>query len=456
MPTPRSILLLGLSATAVRTARQNEPHTLQTPTPLAAHEIGVCAIFTFRYESAALMPWIAYNSLLGVDRFFLWEDDFSPRWRPSRAETRLSSLLQALPDRVSLVGMRSVEKGLLANGNITNSTEQERTMDSLLDARHHPPTWVQNLMVQSCARRSSEGAATWMGGWDVDEYPVLSGVHAASASEEGGVPPLKRFLRNMTSAGANVVVLPRTPMGASPVMEWPADDGTFETEDYLQRTQYPEPSPKLLWRTAAANTCDVHCGILKEQTSEDKARASILWPDGSRAPARLEHQDWPRSDDLWRNTRNAAAGEGIADDDPDPMTFDGPNGWMRYTHVTGQPLRLNHYRYRSVAECQFKEACNNVETDHAPGAGGWRVNAHQSVAEGGNDVCTLDGESPRDATTATLSPGVRREMVRLFGADALALHRELQGEFTRRLRALPRDENGTMTLPAIDGENFFI
>ena len=41
-------------------------------------------------------------------------------------------------------------------------------------------------------------------------------------------------------------------------------------------------------------------------------------------------------------------------------------------------------------------------------------------------------------------------------ADALALHRELQGEFTRRLRALPRDENGTMTLPAIDGENFFI
>ena len=177
MPTPRSILLLGLSATAVRTARRTSHTPLQTPTPLAAHEIGVCAIFTFRYESAALMPWIAYNSLLGVDRFFLWEDDFSPRWRPSRAETRLSSLLQAIPDRVSLVGMRSVEKGLLANGNITNSTEQERTMDSLLDARHHPPTWVQNPNGAELCPALQRGAATWMGGWDVDEYPVLSGVH---------------------------------------------------------------------------------------------------------------------------------------------------------------------------------------------------------------------------------------------------------------------------------------
>ena len=76
--------------------------------------------------------------------------------------------------------------------------------------------------------------------------------------------------------------------------------------------------------------------------------------------------------------------------------------------VTGQPLRLNHYRYRSVAECQFKEACNNVETDHAPGAGGWRVNAHQSVAEGGNDVCTLDGESRPSSSFESLSSHLRR------------------------------------------------
>ena len=31
-----------------------------------------------------------------------------------------------------------------------------------------------------------------------------------------------------------------------------------------------------------------------------------------------------------------------------------------------------------------------------------------------------------------------------------------QGTLRVLFRALPRDENGTMTLPAIDGENFFI
>ena len=55
------------------------------------------------------------------------------------------------------------------------------------------------------------------------------------------------------------------------------------------------------------------------------------------------------------------------------------------------PLRLTHYQRRSDAECEFKQACDALATDHKTGAG-WRKKLNCSATRrcvGLSNNCTI-------------------------------------------------------------------
>jgi hypothetical protein len=74
----------------------------------ASLEVGLwCALFTLRYETPHLLPWVAHNLAAGVDTILLYHDDISWSFEPSAADERL---LTASAPGVTLISMANVTK----------------------------------------------------------------------------------------------------------------------------------------------------------------------------------------------------------------------------------------------------------------------------------------------------------------------------------------------------------
>ena len=85
-----------------------------SPEPrLGARSVGLCSLFTLRYEAPYLLPWLAWHLMAGVSHVWLYQDDASPSYSPALAVThaRLLKLLGSASDRVTLRSMAGPRLG---------------------------------------------------------------------------------------------------------------------------------------------------------------------------------------------------------------------------------------------------------------------------------------------------------------------------------------------------------
>ena len=190
------------------------------------------------------------------------------------------------------------------------------------------------------------------------------------------MPPLKRFLRNMTSAGANVVVLPRTPMGRP--RSW---SGRPTTAPLRRRTTCSVPSTRSRARSSCgAPPLRTPATCTAASSRSRRARTRRGRPScGPTAAARRQGSSTrigPGATTCGATHATRWLAEGIADDDPDPMTFDGPNGWMRWysTSPGSRCGSITTATARSPSANSRRRATTSRRIA-APGAGGWRQRA---------------------------------------------------------------------------------
>jgi hypothetical protein len=75
----------------------------------APQTVLLCCLFTLRFESTYLLPWLAHHAVLGVDHFDLYLDDASHSWDESQ-RVKHAPLLRLLEDskHITLHSMRGL------------------------------------------------------------------------------------------------------------------------------------------------------------------------------------------------------------------------------------------------------------------------------------------------------------------------------------------------------------
>jgi len=350
-------------------------------------QLGLCSMFTLRYEAPHLLPWIAHNLHVGVGHIFLFMDDISPAWASDDLQKQLASTLHG-DDRITLLSM----KHELTSLNLT-----------VEDAKMQHGFGLQALQIQRCNSLGRE-RVEWMGSWDLDEYPVIG--HAKFGDEQ---PKTLAELTRAMPEQAKAITLPRFNIGAKDVPFLPSDNGAFETETFTHRmpNDPSDPKVKTIWKTDAAHlSADVYYAALNLDLDPKDAEASFLYPDGSSAPFERAQ------DGTWK----ASALPNENDERPDIFNI----------------ARLYHVVKRSVSECNWKVACRTLEINHKDE--GWRAAkaANQTTDDG---WCSKGAheDAQEDIAVAKTAEKTRAFMKENFGWEAIELQKALAVQFRIRM-----------------------
>ena len=369
----RALLLVSLCAPAAPSfARSTAALQPDSPSRRAdqRNELTLCAQFSLQYEAPYLLPFVAYNTLAGVDRIFLYHDDASAAYDPrfARDHAPLLALLRA-SSAVTLISMRAA--GL--------SKQQ--------DAIRH------------CNFYASRTSA-WVANWDLDEVPVL--------------PPNRSLTSFLGSLPEHVsgVLLPRLCMTRNETnLDLPPTD-LLEYEAYTQPFKLDVLS-KPIWRGCATGSA-ASCGTMAWQGAgihqivvQTTSAATVIYPDG-RAAARCaceQASSCARPDGSTdcaavpgggeHRAATAVFGKVAATFSGGGNASTGPRGRPRaattpstlmttgdteYVDDQYAPLHLNHYVWRSEAECLLKAANKAAGVDQYGRRVDWRSTAEASCS----------------------------------------------------------------------------
>jgi len=375
--------------------------------------VGLCAMFTLRYEAPYLLPWLAWHLMAGVSHIWLYHDDASPSYSPRLTETH-SELLRTLrrSQNVSLLSMRSL--GL--------STQDEQ----LAHCDFH-----------------AAGEFEWVGVWDLDEAPVAG---------DGGseLPSVPSLLATMPRHVLGVIV-PRVTMGAfrRRSREDALPSATLLEYESLTVRANVHSHGKTLWRAGR----QVHPMPIAGHTLMARNASDVAWPSGDRIEAepvpleaceyKLPNKSKRACGRYWRDVERAL---GRVDITADPLVVLPEDGafWQQPTAhgarlrlpFSALPLRLHHYEVRSDVECARRANLTSNGAD-----------IFQTPLRYSQDRCDLKQQQFRDdqldpqfsartdETLAQHGPAIREGVKRYFGADADAVlssemrwyHEKLQG-----------------------------
>lgn len=329
-------------------------------------ELSICAQVSLRYERLYLLPWIAYHTLLGFDRIYLYIDD-SDHLGPVDPDEQARMLhLLSLPKHMTVYSMAKL--------NMSGPTSQ--LQHCIWTARKH---------------------SVWMGMWDIDEVPAM-GLPPAAMPEELRAPPnLKMLLRSLPNRTAGLLVS-RLEFDCGG-RENPLKPPQLEYEEFTRRRCHTAGGSKVLWRGDSRGT---GAGVRPDtfHTLSSHHRSSLREADGSVV------RDWSRCCDnstdwgWWRG----AVGTALA-----------PNGSL--TSAAAE-LRLHHFITRSAVECRRKARDQDRPGAHSWGHA-WRVgrDSQELCACPSQMQCSPESDH-HDLSVAQYGPAIRREVQRLFGAHA--------------------------------------
>jgi len=378
-------------------------------------EFALCSLFTFRYESSYVLPWVAHQILFGAEHVYLYEDDISPGWKADELREQTIKLLKKT-GKVTIFSM----------------AEEKEAAEKAHLIRLGKDVGLQTVQIKRCNELGAN-TSRWMGSWDLDEYPVMPYPSSDWKKAHPDVGTLRGLLRGLDKQ-VKAVVLPRELLGsAPPIPKYPTDEASFETEIYkqLMPNDRTDKKVKAMWRTSHAHlTSHIHYVALGGpegvnsslvNLTEKQAANSVVWADGTPGPYDLG------DDGMWWSSRMANAQEAR------------PN-------VYGM-ARLYHFTVRSESECNFKLTCEEVETNHV-GAPGRR-----SAIWNHNNWCANGTTLQEDLTASRTATRVRATMKELYGEDVFDLQKKLAAQWLTRMKV---DTEGGTVLPqtADDGKSF--
>ena len=362
-------------------------------TPLhGSGSVGLCAMFTLRYEAPYLLPWLAWNLMAGLTHIWLYHDDASPSYSPSLAEEH-SELLKMLnrAQNVSLLSMRSL--GL--------STQD----DQLAHCDYY-----------------AAGEFEWVGVWDLDEAPV---------SGDGGrdLPSVPSLLATMPAHVLGVIV-PRVTMGAFRYALPPPTQ--LEYESYTTRANVHSHG-KTLWRAGR----QVHPVPIAGHTLMVRNASAVAWPTGDAIAAepvplascefKLPNKTKQWCGRFWQAQERALGRDGVTNP---PVVLPEDGAYWRQPSAKGRqklpfsalPLRLHHYEVRSDVECarRAKLTSNGADIFQTP------LRYSQDRCDAKQQQFRYEKLDPQfsadiDVTLAQHGQDIREGIRRYFGPGSLSV-----------------------------------
>lgn len=356
--------------------------------------VGLCAIFTLRYEAPYILPWLAWHLLAGLTHIWLYHDDASPSFSPRLTQSH-SELLRTLhrAQNVSVLSMRSL--GL--------SSQDEQ----LAHCDYH-----------------AAGEVEWAGVWDLDE--------AAVAGDGGPELPNVRALLATLSAHVLGVIVPRVTMGASPPRALPSPTA-LEYEAFTVRANVHSHG-KTLWRAGR----QVHPLPIAGHTLMARNASAVAWPSGDPINAepmplmscefKLPNKTKRWCGHSWQAMERALGRDGVAA--PPVVLPEEENFWQQPMAAgatlklpfSALPLRLHHYEVRSDVECARRANLTSAGADifQTP------LRYSQDRCDSKQQQFRHDQLDPQfsagtDETLAQHGAAIREGVTRFFGTDAGAL-----------------------------------